>query len=204
MSYRDFTLEEAVKQFELNLESTTPVFTNPSELPVSPLLTEILKENLTVALAVGNEISRSMLIVAPILMELRRLLQHRISVFPGIEFSVEPSRGLSGYCDFLICRSPQQLYIEAPIVSVVEAKKDDLKEGLGQCIAEMVAAQLFNEKQGSPAGPIYGVVTTGSLWKPIKLTEKTVRVDPLEYPLHPGKVLGMLHQMVNGSPLTPR
>ncbi len=42
--------------------------------------------------------------------------------------------------------SPEQLFIEAPTVIVVEAKKEDLNGGLGQCVAEMLAAQRFNEK----------------------------------------------------------
>jgi hypothetical protein len=37
--------------------------------------------------------------------------------------------------------------VEAPAIVIVEAKKSDIKSGLGQCIAEMVAAQRFNEKR---------------------------------------------------------
>ncbi len=37
------------------------------------------------------------------------------------------------------------MLIEAPVIIILEAKKGDLKPGLGQCIAEMVAAQRFNQ-----------------------------------------------------------
>ena len=51
------------------------------------------------------------------------------------------SQGLNGYCDFLVSRAVQQTVITAPAIVVVEAKKGDLSLGLGQCAAEMVAAQ---------------------------------------------------------------
>ena len=42
----------------------------------------------------------------------------------------------------------KQLTIEVPVVAIVEAKNDNLKSGLGQCMAEMVAACLFNQQKG--------------------------------------------------------
>jgi hypothetical protein len=58
---------------------------------------------------------------------------------------------LSGVCDFLISRSPEQLLIEAPVIVIVEAKKQNLKGGWGQCIAEMVAAQRFTPPKSNPS-----------------------------------------------------
>lgn len=46
--------------------------------------------------------------------------------------------------------------IESPVIAIVEAKKDDLKSGLGQCIAEMVAAQRFNSNRQNAIDVIYG------------------------------------------------
>ena len=51
------------------------------------------------------------------------------------------------------------------MVAIVEAKRDSLKDGLGQCIATMVGAQLFNEHEQTGITIIYGMVTTGSLWQ---------------------------------------
>ena len=36
---------------------------------------------------------------------------------------------------------------EAPVVVVVEAKNENMKQGIIQCIAEMVAAQQFNQQR---------------------------------------------------------
>jgi hypothetical protein len=36
---------------------------------------------------------------------------------------------------------------------------------MGQCIAEMVAAQIFNQQSGNNIETIYGVVTSGTNWR---------------------------------------
>ncbi|MEA5505171.1 hypothetical protein VB735_19075 [Halotia wernerae UHCC 0503] len=41
---------------------------------------------------------------------------------------------------------------------IIEAKKVDLNLGIGQCIAEMIAAQKFNEVNNQPISTIYGSV----------------------------------------------
>ena len=76
---------------------------------------------------------------------------------------------------------------------VVEAKKENLKGGLGQCMAEMVAAWRFNTERQNAIKNIYGVVTTGTVWRFLKLQEKTVTIDLNEYALPPiGSVLARL------------
>ncbi len=87
-------------------------------------------------------------------MEVRKILKQRISFFSGEEFNVDESVGLNGTCDFSLSRSRELIDIEAPVFILVEAKKGDLKSGLVQCAAEMVAAQRFNQKQ--PVDKILG------------------------------------------------
>ena len=53
--------------------------------------------------------------------------------------------------------------IIAPVL--VEAKKEDMHSGYGQCLAEMVAAQMFNDREGTPRIYTYGVVTNGTTWR---------------------------------------
>ena len=62
----------------------------------------------------------------------------RISLFSGIDFNVDAENELTGVCDFLVSLSPEQFYVEAPVIILVEAKNLDLKAGLGQCVAEML------------------------------------------------------------------
>ena len=57
--------------------------------------------------------------------------------------------------------------VEAPVIAVVEAKNENIMSAkLGQCIAEMVAVQLFNKlhREGNKLNSTYGTVTSGKHW----------------------------------------
>jgi hypothetical protein len=164
---------------------------------LSDFLAQMLAENVPLAVAISTEKARSELIIAPVLLEARRQVQRRVSLFSGVEFTVDQSRGLNGVCDFLLSLSPEQLTVEVPVVTVVEAKNDNLKSGLGQCMAEMVAACLFNKQKGRELPRVYGVVTTGSLWKFLRLEGDVVSLDLREYPISElARVVGILVSML--------
>ncbi|MBW4527130.1 MAG: hypothetical protein KME18_18400 [Phormidium tanganyikae FI6-MK23] len=185
MPYSKFTLSRAVEDFQLSIVEGGRFF--PEVPPVTPsaLLQETLKETLPWAIAVSSEKARSEGILNPVLLEVKRQLQGRISVFSGEEFNVAPEAELAGYVDFLISRSPEQLFIKAPVIVIVEAKKEDLKPGLGQCLAEMVAAQRFNQQKKVLIPTIYGTVSSGSQWRFLKLEGQTVTIDLSDYALPP-------------------
>jgi hypothetical protein len=83
--------------------------------------------------------------------------------------------------------------LTALVITVVEAKKENINAGLGQCAAEMVAAQIFNQQSATEIKTIYGVVTTGSIWQFLKLEEQTLSIDLSEYYLKDvNKILGIL------------
>jgi hypothetical protein len=150
-------------------------------------------EDLPWAIAVGTEKARSEAIINPILLEVRRMRHQEISVFSGEEFNVDADRGLNGVCDFLIGQSAEQLVLEAPVIVLVEAKKADLKLGLGQCMAEMIAAQQFNQQQGrwsptdrrSSIPVIFGVITSGTQWRFMQLEGNVITLDLEDYSLQP-------------------
>ncbi|MFM8293550.1 MAG: hypothetical protein ACKN9E_03265, partial [Microcystaceae cyanobacterium] len=168
-------------------------FEQTPDLNPSPFLTAMLKDNLAIALASNTEKSRSEMIIAPILIDLRKQFNNHIGIFSGINFTVDPAQGLNGNCDFLISYSDEILLLTSPIIALVEAKKEDLNSGLGQCIAEMIAAQRFNEQEGNKITEIYGVVTSGTIWKFLKLVENKVFLDLTEYYLaNLPKILGIL------------
>lgn len=193
MSYSDFTLETVKKNLHLNISSREDIFSEVAPLPVSEYLQETLAYNVPFALASNTEKSRSEMIITPILLELTKKFVNQISLFSGVEFNIEPSQGLNGNCDFLISRSPEFLLINAPVIIVVEAKKENIKGGLGQCIAEMYAARLFNEREENQVTEIYGVVTTGEIWKFLRLSGELVQIDLAEYFLNDvNKILGIL------------
>jgi hypothetical protein len=204
MSYSDFNLERVLKTFDLAYSEIIEIFTPIPELECSRLLTETLQENLPVALGSNTEKSRSELIIAPILMEVRKILQHRVSLFSGIDFTVDAERGLNGNCDFLISRSPELLIVKAPVIPIVEAKKENINSGLGQCIAEMLAAKIFNEREGNEITTIYGAVTTGDRWKFLKLEGQAISVEIGEILLsNLGKILGILAFGIDDRTLNP-
>ena len=66
--------------------------------------------------------ARSEFIIAPILMEFRRIMAAGFDSFSGVKFNVDASRGLDGYCIFLLTRSRLQSALTTPVVTIVEAK----------------------------------------------------------------------------------
>lgn len=193
MSYDDFTLNRVTKAFDLTLSDKIELFADAAELECSDTLTENLRENVPLALASNTEKSRSEMIIAPILIELRKQLQYQISLFSGIDFTIDAAQGLNGSCDFIISHSPELLILSAPVITIVEAKKENINAGLGPCVAEMLAARLFNEREGNEIPAIYGSVTTGTTWKFLRLVGQVIEIDLSEYYLNNvNKILGIL------------
>jgi hypothetical protein len=194
MAYSDFKTIGSVKA-AFGLTTIEDVQFLPDAISVKPseILVSILKENLPLATASGSEKARSELIISPVLVEVRRQLDRKIGLFSGEDFTVDVEAKLSGRCDFLISRSAEQLEIEAPVVVLIEAKQADLKLGLGQCIAEMVAAQRFNQLRENPLPVIYGCVSSGILWRFLKLEGTVVTIDLTDYGIMPvDQILGYL------------
>lgn len=198
MAYSDFTTLTAVKKrFDLVTDETVDLFVAVSEVLVSEHLQVTLHENVPLALAIATEKARSELIIMPILVELRKLTNRQISLFSGVDFTVDETKGLNGVCDYIISRSHEQFAVNAPIVMLVEAKNEDMKRGISQCLAEMVAAQIFNRREGNENRLVYGVVTTGSNWRFLTLDGQTVLIDLPEYFINQvGKILGILYHLV--------
>jgi hypothetical protein len=200
MAYSDFKLSEVIQKFGLKVNEQSGLFANIQEEDYSDLLATILKENVDLAVSINTEKARSEMIISPILLEIRRKLNYEISFFSGVDFNVDSQNGLNGFCDFLISLSKEQLFIRAPIITLVEAKNENLKSGLAQCIAEMVAANLFNEQQGNSIKIIYGAVTIGTIWQFLKLEEKVVSIDLSEYYIRDvKKILGILLSAIKQS-----
>lgn len=197
MAFSDYTLASAKRELALNLIEDQRLFPVIEPAKISEFLRTALQKFVPLALAINSEKSRSEWIIAPILAEVREQLGHQISLFSGIKLSVEPGRGLEGYCDYLFSKSPEQYYLTAPIVTIVEAKKENINEGLGQCIATMFAAQLFNQRNTTPINAIFGAVTTGTNWRFLKLTHNDVVLDIDEYSVREIEVLvGLLLSLI--------
>ena len=197
MAYSNFTLAEAQDTFQLETFRSVGLFSGLESVEPSAYLTTGLAKKAALATAIGTEKARSELIVADILFELREHLEERISLFSGIEFNVDVNDGLTGVCDFLVSLSPEQFYLKAPIIVLVEAKNLDLKLGLGQCVAEMLAAQRFNAEKGNDIRAVYGATTTGIDWQFLKLEDKQLHLDMAIYTIERcDRILGILVNMV--------
>ncbi|PZV21151.1 MAG: hypothetical protein DCF12_21770 [Snowella sp.] len=201
MSYSQFTTLEMIESnFDIKIADKVGIFDQIPESEYSDFLGQTLQDNIALALAINTEKARSELIVTPILVELRKHFNYQISFFSGKEFNIDPEKGLNGFCDFLISRSPEQLLIKTPVVALVEAKNDNLQNGLPQCMAEMIAARIFNERNNNNIAAIYGVVTTGTNWKFLRLVNQTIEVDLNDYFIDKiSKIIGILKHLINST-----
>ena len=69
--------------------------------------------------------------------------------------------------------------------------------GLGQYVAEMVAAQRFNAEAGNDITCIYGSITSGIDWIFLKLVGKQLYIDIAAYQISQcDKILGTLSSIV--------
>ena len=194
MAYSDFTTLTKVREaFGLTIEESINLFTDIPEVLPSSYLQTTLNENVFLATAINTGKARAELIITPVLLEVRRILNFQIGFFSGSEFNVDLPAGLSGYCDYILTASKESYEIRTPVVTLAEAKNESIKSGLGQCIAQMVAAQLFNQRNGEAIESIYGAVTTGTDWKFLKLIDKTIWIDKRDYFINEvSQILGIL------------
>ena len=197
MAYNKFTLPKVEAQFGLSIERDTSLFgETPAAVP-SEFLRATLARNLPLALDMQTEKARSEFIIAPILMEVVQQKERRVSLHSGVDFTVDRKLGLAGFCDYLFSRSPARTEVVAPVLALVEAKREDIPGGFGQCLAEMVAADRFNTRQGRPLPVAYGCVTTGDRWRFLRLEGINASIDTDEYPVESlEKVLGILLALV--------
>ncbi len=201
MAYNKFTFKQVLKEFSLSLTETRGLFDEVPEAQPTKYLQDVMPDYEALATAINTEKARSELLIAPILLDVRRQLNNRISLFSGVEFDVDKDRGLNGFCDFLISQSPIQQFISVPIVAIAEAKNDNPQNGFGQCVAEMVAAQIFNEREGAAQDVIYGVATTGIAWRFMKLEGSHLTLDQSDYYIAElEKILGILLHLVGHEP----
>lgn len=197
MAYSNFTLESVCSEFELEIVESAGVFSHIEPVTPSAELILDLEKKVPVAAAINTEKARSELIVANVLFELREQFDRGISFFSGIDFNVDPENGLTGVCDFLVSLSPMQSILQTPVIVLVEAKKEDLTVGLGQCVAEMLAAQLFNTVRSNEIPRIYGATTSGTDWRFLKLEGQNLHIDIEPYQIAQcNKILGILSSMV--------
>ncbi|MEN8221279.1 MAG: hypothetical protein ABFS56_34005, partial [Pseudomonadota bacterium] len=200
MSYSDFkTLEQINSELGIVIKDENELYIKIEPVKLSQLFVDIMKVAFDLAIKIDTEMARLSLIVDNVLIELKRHIN--ISFFLGNAFNVDKSKGLTGNPDLIISNSDNQLYITSPVVVLVEAKKSDLGSGYAQCIAEMEAARIFNERKGNNIPIIYGVVTDGAIWRFISLQDNIAAIDSYLYNFGDGsQILGILKSFLQSKP----
>jgi hypothetical protein len=197
MSYSDFSLGRVKKEFNL-VENRERLFDSENSLEPSAWLKETLAISLELALSSSSEKARSEFIVAPVLLEMAKRNNQSFAIFSGENLDVEPDKGLNGECDFILSTGPISSTIQAPIFALVEAKKNDVNAGLGQCIAQMLGAKIFNHNEGNLIELIYGCVTTGEAWQFLKLKDNMVTLDSRRYYINDiGKLIYVFQSIID-------
>ncbi|NEO35023.1 MAG: hypothetical protein F6J90_01360 [Moorea sp. SIOASIH] len=172
MSYSDFKSLDTLASLGIDMLEPVPSLIQADPISPTNFLQEALKRFVPLATAINTEKARSEYLIAPILSEIT-VINPRISLFSGKNFNVDPAQGLTGFFDFILTDHPDKLTIKAPVVVVVEAKNENINEGLPQCLATMYAALLVNQKEPEMAErTVYGTVTTGQVWRFLALTQE--------------------------------
>ncbi len=199
MAYSGFKLKELKQQFQLE-EKGIRLFTQINSIEPSDWLKQTLKLGLKMPLL--SEKARSERIVSPILFECWEQNKESFGIYSGINLEADIENGLNGECDFIIAARADTYTVESPIFMLIEAKDNDIKSGLPQCVAQMLGARLYNQKDGKDIPVIYGCVTTGDDWQFLKLQDNTIYIDIERYYLdNVPQLLGILQSIVDSHKL---
>lgn len=181
MAYSDFTLTDLQTKFGIRHQRERLYFDAPTIIASEQLLNELEESTY---MPIKSEKARCEWIVVPILKELRRQNNKRFTVHSGDILDADKERGLYGECDFILSKDTKSFEISSPIFQIVEAKRNDLEEGIRQCSAQLLGAKIFNEKKGVVVNDIYGCATTGDDWIFIKLVDNQIFIDIKKYYLN--------------------
>ena len=177
MAYSDFTVEQIIDKFSLHFVEQDLFSSQESAIQISSWLLETLAKGKKFALTTSSEKAKSEFIIAPILLEVEAHFPSRLAIYSGKNLDGDRTNGLVGECDFIIGKGSISTFISTPILAIVEAKRDNLENGLGQCAAQMYGAMLYNQRHGENGDKVYGCVTTGNLWQFLKLENKVLTLD---------------------------
>jgi hypothetical protein len=178
MAYRDFTLLTLQQRFSI-VHQRKRLF---NEIPpIEPSQTLINSLKTAEELPIKSEKAKSELIVMPILLEIRNQNHKKITIYSGENLNSDIEAGLNGECDFILTKDTGSFEIIAPILQIIEAKKNDVENGIAQCAAQLVGAQIYNAKQEIHLPCLYGCVTTGDDWLFLQLIEQQLFIDTRKF-----------------------
>ncbi len=196
MAYSDFTLLELKEQFGLT-DTVGTLFAELPPLEPGPMLTTQIQRALKLPLR--NEKAKSELIVSPVLLELIDQNSDFFTFYSGENLPADRAHGLVGECDFIISRNTGSFALNMPILTVVEAKRDNLESGVDQCAAQLYGASLINQGLGSPVPIYYGCVTNAREWLFLRFQNHHYTIDSRRYQLDRlPELLGVFKHILDG------
>ncbi len=195
MAYSDFTLKKLRTEFGISNQKVN-LFSSVEDIQPS----EELNKRLLFAekLPLISEKAKSESIIAPVLYEIIQRNNFDVIIHSGEQLNIDKEKGLIGECDFILSKNTNSLDVSYPIFQIVEAKRGDINNGIAQCAAQMIGADLFNKEMKNQSNTVYGCVTSAKEWQFIKLSEnsillhsKTFFIDEIE------KILGIFQHIIN-------
>ncbi len=179
--YRNYSAAELKGIFDVKILKNEDLFSTfqPSDNSYSTLQTTVKKMKTRINLSKSdNEATRGSLLVSRILWEASDVYDLGLFFEPQVEINQEETpdlpHQLNGKYDCAL--SLDDIDFISPIISVVEVKKSNLSDGLGQCLAEMYAT-LKKFKQNK----VYGIVTDGEVWEFFLLENAILYVNENNY-----------------------
>ena len=193
MGYSNFKkIRQVTKKFGLKAK-LSPLFSDITLHQPSDWLVKSLE--IAYKAPATTEKAKSERLVSPILMEIVQDFEHHITLFSGEEMNINANDDLAGPCDFFFGLYPLSPYIETPIISVVEAKDEDVEWGVAQCAAQLYAAHLMNMQEEKDVPTLYGCATDGVEWQFLKFENNTFTINPKPI-TDISQVLGIWHWII--------
>ncbi len=179
--YRNYSASELKDIFKIDIQRSEDLFTNFKLSDKNyDFLQEDVKDMLSrIRLSMSdNEATRSNLLVSHILWQASKVYKLGIFFEPVLNMSQEETpdlpHQLNGKFDSAL--TLDEIDFVRPIISIVEVKKSNLSEGLGQCLAEMYATRK-KFKQNS----VYGIITDGAEWEFLLLENSVLSIHTNNY-----------------------
>ena len=161
MSFSEFKdIPQVQRKYDIKYRETNFIITNDFIVP--ELFQQEFKFNLDNMDTFASEAARCEMIIFPILREIYKNYSKKLALW--VQKPISFDKELTGTPDYLISKKSEygKLFLEPPVLAVVEAKKNDFEQGWGQCLAELVASQKLNDNVELP---VYGIVTDGKTWE---------------------------------------
>jgi len=162
MAFGDFAFPEVHQDLGLTVLEADLFSQVPAIVPRDDFLAT-LAEGATLALAINTEKAKSEFIIAPLLLELRRLMGGAIGLFSGVELDVDAAKGLNGVCDFILTKenvflagSARADHTRFRLVDVLF--QPDVRDARFRCrsdrLERWVARIIHNDQFGAPLAQI--------------------------------------------------